>query len=134
MRLALLALILLACRANAQQDSDSSFRSPAIAGVTSFFLPGLGNFYAGDGRHAAIQGGAMASAIAVQLLAMRGADGCGSGCRGYFSFVGVSAFIVRLAIHGWSARSAIDDAHAQNERARRFQVERAATDSAPINP
>lgn len=100
-----------------QEHASAGHKSPLLAGVLSYLLPGTGSFYAGNSRH-----GVRHLAIAAGAMTLAVSTGCGSdqgwgdfGCpnrgRGTLFLVGLAAYGVNAI---WSIVTAVEDADAHN--------------------
>lgn len=119
MRFIVLTLIVstLAGRdASGQQAADTSDKSPATAGALSYFLPGVGSAYAGNGHHGAVHGGIAIGFAVVGLVSEAGR--CPNDyCEGPITGVGGVAFLGYLTNMIWSTVTAVRDAREHNARA-----------------
>jgi hypothetical protein len=119
---AFLASVTLAGAARAQSPPDTGFKSPALAGVASYLLPGVGSWYAGNDQHARVHG-----AIALGLGLTGTAMGVGHDC---YDLCVPNTMLGGLVVLGyltnaiWSIVTAVQDAHSYNDRTERLRTTR----------
>jgi hypothetical protein len=104
--------------AHAQTVADTGQKSPAVAGVASYVLPGLGSWYAGDVHHAQVHGGiAVGLGVAGELAGLAG-DCFELSCKEEaVNVVGGLIVLSYLTNAIWSTVTAVHDAQAHNDRA-----------------
>jgi hypothetical protein len=79
-------------------------KSPVLAGVLSFLIPGVGSFYAGNTNHGLVHLGIDLGAIVVMSAGFSG-NNQGAADVGYFAYIGNWI---------WSIFTAVGDANAYN--------------------
>jgi len=93
-------------------------KSPPLAGVLSFFVPGLGSFYAGNSGHGVRH---LGIAVAGAVLYVSGTDctasGTGYGTSCSYSTAAQVGLGVILVDWIWATVVAVNDANAHNRRA-----------------
>jgi hypothetical protein len=119
---ALLACLTLAGAARAQTPPDTGFKSPVLAGVASYFLPGVGSWYAGNDDHARVHG-AIALTLGFTDAAMNAGRDCYDMCVPG-TLLGALVVIGYLTNDIWSVITAVGDAHAYNDRTERLRTTR----------
>ena len=119
---ALLASLTLADAARAQSPADTGIKSPTIAGVASYFLPGVGSWYAGNDQHARTHG-AIALGLGITGMAMNVGRDCYDMCVPP-TLLGAVVVIGYLTNDIWSVVTAVQDAHAYNDRTERLRAAR----------
>jgi len=92
--------------ANSPFVAPADRKDPAVAGILSFFLPGIGSFYAGNTTHGVVHLGVDLGAYAVMLGGAYNLNG-GALAAGY---------LVLLGNDIWSIFTAVDDANDYNSR------------------
>ena len=119
-------LVAFACaHAHAQPAADSGHKSPVLAGVASYFLPGVGSWYAGDDHHARVHGGiALGLGLAGTMMSVAG-DCVELACKEEAANVVVGVIVAAYLTNAiWSTVTAVHDAQAHNERAQRLRTAR----------
>lgn len=104
--------------ARAQADADSGTKSPVLAGVASYFLPGVGSWYAGNDHHARVHGG-IAFGLGVVGMGVGMVGDCFElSCKKPAANVVASLVVIGYLTNSiWSTVTAVRDAQAHNERA-----------------
>ena len=118
---ALLASLTLAGAARAQSPADTGFKSPTLAGVASYLLPGVGSWYAGNDHHARVHG-AIALGLGITGVAMNVGRGCYDICVPP-TLLGALVVAGVLTNDIWSVVTAVQDAHAYNDRLRTVRID-----------
>src|SRR6476659_8882551 len=118
---ALLASLTLAGAARAQTPPDTGFKSPTLAGVASYFLPGAGSWYAGNDQHARSHG-LIALGLGVTGVVMTAGRDCYDMCVPP-TLLGTLVFVGYLTNGVWSVVTAVQDAHAYNDRLRTVSID-----------
>lgn len=118
---ALLASLSLAGAARAQTPADTGFKSPALAGVASWFLPGVGSWYAGNDQHARTHG-AIALGLGITGVVMNAGRDCYDMCIPPTA-LGTLVVVGFLTNDIWSVVTAVQDAHAYNDRLRTARID-----------
>jgi hypothetical protein len=120
----LLVSLAVAADARAQAPADTTRKSPTLAGVASYVLPGVGSWYAGNGDHAAVHG-AIALGIGVAGAVASSGSGCRElSCTGRNSVPFGLLVLAYLTNEVWSTVTAVHDAQASNARAERLRTGR----------
>jgi hypothetical protein len=119
---AFLASVTLAGAARAQSPPDTGFKSPALAGVASYLLPGVGSWYAGNDQHARVHG-AIALGLGLTGMAMSAGRDCHDLCVPQNTLGGLIVFGY-LTNEIWSVVTAVRDAHSYNDRTERLRTAR----------
>lgn len=86
-------------------------REPLGAGILSYFVPGMGSFYAGNTRHGVIHFGVVLASVGLILQAPVDESDANDGKIGWQSRALLSANLLNW---GWSIVSAVNDARANN--------------------
>ena len=118
---ALLATLTLAGAVSAQTPSDTGIKSPALAGVASYLLPGVGSWYAGNDQHARTHG-LIALGLGITGVAMSVGRDCYDMCVPP-TLLGAVVVFGYLTNDVWSVVTAVQDAHAYNDRLRTVQID-----------
>ena len=118
---ALLATLTLAAAAPAQSPPDTGFKSPALAGVASYLLPGVGSWYAGNDQHARTHG-LIALGLGITGVALSAGRDCCDMCVPP-TLGGTLVFVGYVTNDIWSAVTAVRDAHAYNDRLRTVSID-----------
>jgi hypothetical protein len=119
---AFLASLTLAGPARAQMSPDTGFKSPALAGVASYLLPGVGSWYAGNDHHARVHG-AIALGLGITGAVMGATSVCYDMCIPPTA-LGALFFFGYVTNDVWSIVTAVRDAHAHNERTEQLRATR----------
>lgn len=93
--------------------AEGEARSPVAAGLLSLFMPGVGSFYAGNSQHGFAHFGVALGAAAVAMVS------CGQGNDSPCGGVSAAAVLVSLVNWPWSIVTAVRDARASGDGARR---------------
>ena len=120
--IAALLVSLAGTHAHAQTAADTTHRSPVLAGVASYLLPGVGSWYAGNDQHA-LTHGAIALGLGVTGTVMTAGRDCYDLCVPPTLF-GALVVLGYLTNDIWSTVTAVRDAHAHNDRAQRLRTGR----------
>ena len=118
---ALLATLTLAAAAPAQSPPDTGFKSPALAGVASYLLPGVGSWYAGNDQHARTHG-LIALGLGITGVVMNAGRDCYDMCVPP-TLLGAVVVFGYLTNDIWSVVTAVQDAHAYDDRLRTVQID-----------
>lgn len=118
---ALLASLTLADAARAQSPPDTGIKSPALAGVASYLLPGVGSWYAGNDQHARTHG-LIALGLGLTGVAMNVGRDCYDMCVPP-TLLGAVVVFGYLTNDIWSVVTAVRDAHAYNDRLRTVRID-----------
>ena len=118
---ALLATLTLAGAVSAQTPSDTGIKSPTVAGVTSYLLPGVGSWYAGNDQHARTHG-LIALGLGITGVALSAGRDCYDMCVPP-TLLGTLVFVGYLTNGVWSVVTAVQDAHAYNDRLRTVSID-----------
>jgi hypothetical protein len=113
---ALLATLTLADAARAQASPDTGYKSPTVAGVASYFLPGVGSWYAGNDHHARTHG-LIALGLGITGVVMNAGRDCYDMCVPP-TLLGAVVVFGYLTNDIWSVVTAVQDAHTHNDRLR----------------
>jgi hypothetical protein len=119
---ALLASLTLAGAARAQSLPDTGFKSPTVAGVTSYLLPGVGSWYAGNEHHARVHGAIALGLGLTGMLTSAGSD-CYDMCIPP-TLLGAVFFFGYVTNDIWSIVTAVRDAHSRNDRTEQLRSAR----------
>jgi hypothetical protein len=116
----LLASVLLPREARAQAPPDTGRKSPVLAGVLGYVLPGVGSLYAGDKRNAAVH--ASIAIVTAAAIGISDVDKCNArDCSQTKNGFGLFLYVALLTNAVWSSVTAVHDANAHNERAERLR-------------
>lgn len=110
-------------RATSPAPEGVEHKEPALAGVLSFLLPGVGSFYAGNNTHGTIHLGAEVAIYAVAVAAAVKTIDNASSCNTYSCVNNASSSFTTTALVGygalvvndiWSIFTAMSDANVHN--------------------
>ena len=118
---ALIASLTLAGAARAQSTPDTGIKSPTLAGVASYLLPGVGSWYAGNDQHARTHG-LIALGLGITGVALSAGRDCYDMCVPP-TLLGTLVFVGYLTNGVWSVVTAVQDAHAYNDRLRTVNID-----------
>jgi hypothetical protein len=93
--------------------AESEAKSPVVAGVLSFLMPGVGSFYAGNSTHGFVHFGVVMGSALVTMAT------CGQGKDAPCGGASTLATVVILVNWPWSVVTAIRDARASGAGASR---------------
>lgn len=117
------SLVMAAGHAYAQAAPDTGHKSPVLAGVASYFLPGVGSWYAGNDHHASVHGRIALGLGAAALVTSAVGDCFELACKEEASNAILGVVIVAYTINEiWATVTAVRDAQAYNERTERLRT------------
>ena len=119
---AFLTSLTLAGAARAQSLPDTGSKSPALAGVASYLLPGVGSWYAGNDHHARVHG-AIALGLGITGMVMTAGRDCYDMCMPP-TLLGALVFFGYVTNDVWSVVTAVRDAHSHNDRTEQLRTAR----------
>ena len=97
-------------------DSDANTKNPALAGVLSVVVPGLGSFYAGNTGHGIRHLAAVPIIIGVTALGLKGANKDDGEAEAAELLVLAGGIGLLLANSVWSVVTAVSDVNEYNRK------------------